>query len=215
VTDKQPEFRAPARAPQPYIQQGLVNGDPDVDAIFRLTRYPKGVKPSLLFDGSKAPMALAPGTLAPFNSQNTLFWRQGFPFMMIPKTVSFRACDIWRGYFAERLLWTVGGQLVYQKPSAFQERNSHSYLDDFRDEWQVYDDSGNLVQLLRDFRPTKKGTLFSDMMELAEQMATAGLWEQGDVEMLSAWLDDLRDIGIAEPETVNWEWQAQAKEFLR
>lgn len=60
---------------KPLIQQGLANGDPDVDAVFRLTRATKGEKIRVAFDGSAPPVALPRGIMAPINSQNTLFLR--------------------------------------------------------------------------------------------------------------------------------------------
>ena len=53
----------------PLIQQGLVNGDPDVDAIFRLTRKYPLVPLEVTFDPSAPPVFLPEGIFSPFNSQ--------------------------------------------------------------------------------------------------------------------------------------------------
>jgi hypothetical protein len=37
--------------------------------------------------------------------------------MYIPITTTFRVCDIWRGYWAQRLLWEVRSTLVIADPS--------------------------------------------------------------------------------------------------
>ena len=72
------------------IQQGVVNGDPDVDAIFRLTRKDKSVDLKVEFDAAAPPVVLPPDTMAPFNSQNTLFLHKALWAFLIPTTV---ACE--------------------------------------------------------------------------------------------------------------------------
>ncbi|XP_071096040.1 uncharacterized protein [Haliotis cracherodii] len=114
----------------PLIQQGLVNGDPDMDALFRLTRKKRNSVLNVTFD-RMAPNVIVPkGTFSPFNSQNTLFFYDAFWALMLPVTVTFRVCDIWRGYWAQRLLWEIGGTLGFIAPNAFQKRNPHSDIND-------------------------------------------------------------------------------------
>jgi hypothetical protein len=52
--------------------------------------------------------------------------------MLIPSTTPMRVCDIWRGYFAQRLNWDIGGELMFGQEDVRQIRSSHSYLDDFK-----------------------------------------------------------------------------------
>jgi hypothetical protein len=69
------------------IIQGLADGDPDVDAIFRLTtnesRFP------VIFNDTKAFYKLGQGQYCPANTQNTI-WRkpQDFPLLYIPSCPS-------------------------------------------------------------------------------------------------------------------------------
>lgn len=85
------------------IQQGLANYDPDVDAIYRLTR-PLNIN----FD-EKTPVSLPKGLMCPWNSQNTLFYKSAFWGTLIPITTTFRVCDIWRSYWVQRILWEIDG----------------------------------------------------------------------------------------------------------
>lgn len=85
-----------------YLVQGLANVDPDVDAIYRLT-LPLGIT----FDGDAWAVALPSGAFCPFNSQNTLFAKEALWGLLIPVTTTFRVCDIWRGYWVQRMLWQV------------------------------------------------------------------------------------------------------------
>ena len=87
------------------IQQGLANGDPDVDAIFRITRKDQAEDIRVKFSDTSPAVAYPFGTFSPFNSQNTLFLHDALALLYIPMTTSFRVCDIWRGYWAQRLAW--------------------------------------------------------------------------------------------------------------
>lgn len=90
----EPEFFADITKAEGHllIQQGLADGDPDVDAIFRLTRGN-----IITFDHDKEPIALPAQVFCPFNSQNTVFYYDAFWALVLPITKTFRVCDIWRG----------------------------------------------------------------------------------------------------------------------
>ncbi|EYC02169.1 hypothetical protein Y032_0101g3342 [Ancylostoma ceylanicum] len=116
------------------VQQGLVHKDPDVDALYRLLHADKREGLDRGFNKFAPPITLASGTYAPWNSQNTLFHRRAFFTLLLPVTVAFRVTDIWRSYFAQKLLHLVGENIAFYPANAIQIRNSHNYLDDFRSE---------------------------------------------------------------------------------
>ena len=180
------------------IQQGVVNGDPDVDAIFRLTRKDKNIDLKVEFDPDAQPVVLPPRTMAPFNSQNTLFLSKALWAMLIPTTVTFRVCDIWRGYWAQRLLWDIGSHLSFFPPNAVQYRNAHNYLIDFIDEKLLYHDSGRLVDFLDNWK-SEKPDFFSRVLDLSVAMVHQGFWEINDAIITEAWLTDLVSIGYEMP----------------
>ena len=181
------------------IQQGVVNGDPDVDAIFRLTRKDKDVDLKVEFDKEAPTVLLPPKTMAPFNSQNTLFMNKGLWGMLLPITVAFRVCDIWRGYWAQRLLWDVGSHLSFFPPNAVQFRNAHSYLADFVDEKMLYHDAGRLVEFLISWKSEKKD-FFGRVLDLSVAMVEQGFWEMNDAILTEAWLTDLVSTGYEIPD---------------
>ena len=77
----------------PLIQQGLVNGDPDVDAVYRLTR--KNLQSlNIQFDSNAPPLVLNRNQYAPINSQNTFYHYNSFFTLVFPLNVTFRECDI-------------------------------------------------------------------------------------------------------------------------
>lgn len=119
-------------APSGYVRQGLADENPDVDAVYRLTR-----KLPITFQ-RRGPVILPAGIWSPFNSQNTLFQRAAFPLLYLPSKCSFRMTDIWRSFVAQRCLWEMDGGVLFHSATVWQERNEHSLLRDFEDEIPGY-----------------------------------------------------------------------------
>lgn len=114
------------------VMQFLTDGDPDVDAIFRI------------FDGRRVYFArdrrFIPdaGTYCPINSQSTIWTPKAFPLMFLPVGVSDRVTDILRGYIAQSCLWNAGRAVAFSSPIGFQNRNSHDLIRDFSEEIPLY-----------------------------------------------------------------------------
>ena len=179
---------------RPYIQQGLANLDPDVDAILRLT---KGVG-TIVFDDSKKPISLPKQCLCPFNTQNTIIHHEAFWGLLIPITTAFRVCDIWRGYWAQRLLWDIDGNICFTKATVVQERNEHNLIHDFIDEIDLYTNVEPLISLLLDWKSDNK-SFFCRMQELTDSMIAKDFYKKKERHVLDAWLEDLQKIGYKEP----------------
>ncbi|KAJ3342713.1 hypothetical protein HDU93_001285 [Gonapodya sp. JEL0774] len=175
------------------ILQGLANLDPDVDAVFRLVRGEDSL-PNVHFCNDTPPIRLAPGSLAPFNSQNTLFDYDAFWALLLPVTVSFRTCDIWRGYYMQRLLWDVGGALTFRGATVDQIRNAHNYLDDFFEESQIYNQAGPITRFLASWKSNEK-TLQSKFRMMFSDLNKHQFLGEEDVKLAIAWLRDLERIG--------------------
>jgi len=189
----------------PLIQQGLVNGDPDVDAIFRMTRkFTKRL--NIQFDGHAPPIIYPSSVFAPYNSQNTMFHYAAFWSLLLPISVTFRTTDIWRGYWAQPLLWKIGGHLGFYPPHTTQNRNSHVYLKDFGEEDQLYTQSGELVQFLSEWKCSETNeNLYKCMLELTEAMVNRSMWGVSEMGLMQAWILDLKKIGYNEPGFQNRE----------
>lgn len=174
------------------IEQGLVNKDPDVDAIYRLTQPPE------VYFEKKNTCALSKNVFCPFNSQNTLFHQLAFWGLYIPATTAFRVCDIWRGYMVQRLLWDAGLSLCFTSPTAIQERNYHDFLKDFRDEQDLYLKAGALVTFLSKWK--NEAPILADRIRaMTYDMAVAGYYKENEKELMEAWLQDLKKIGYQFP----------------
>lgn len=175
------------------IEQGLVNKDPDVDAIQRL------IKSSEIYFEDKNTCALAKDVFCPFNSQNTLFHQKAFWGLYIPSTTAFRVCDIWRGYMTQRLLWDAGLSLCFTAPTAYQERNIHDNLKDFDNEQDLYLKSGNLIAFLLKWK-NDSPHFIDHIRMLTQDMSTAGYWKMHENDFLIAWLHDLEKVGYVFPQ---------------
>ena len=180
------------------VQQGVVDGDPDVDAIFRLTRKDAGVNLHVTFDKTAPPVLLPRGVMTPYNTQNTLHLYDAFWGLVMSKSLTFRVVDIWRGFWAQRLMWEIGSFLAIFPPNAVQFRNPHSFLSDFIEEKHLYHLSSDYVEFLAKWKTTK--TNFLDMiLELSWDMVDKGFWHYDDAIVVQYWLEDLLAIGYKPP----------------
>jgi hypothetical protein len=125
------------------VWQGLADLDPDVDAIYRLLFN------KLVTFERKEPVILPAGKYCPFNSQNTFWTKEAFPFLYLPATTSFRFTDILRGFVAQRLLWAIGMHLGFHQATVFQERNNHDLMKDFKDEVECFLNTRQVIQVLQ------------------------------------------------------------------
>lgn len=127
---------------KPYIQHSLEDKDPDVDAIYRLVLWDE-----VYFDKDKT-IALWENSRCPFNTQNTYWCKEAFPFLYIPHTVIWRACDIWKSYIAQRWIKEMWGSVLFQSPTVYQDRNEHNLQIDFNEEIVCYKEAWNLINVL-------------------------------------------------------------------
>jgi hypothetical protein len=171
------------------IQQGLVAGEPDVDAISRLLFGPR----TLSFSGRS--VALGEGSWCPFNSQNTTWWRDAFPLLYLPAYCSFRTTDILRGFVALRIAWAQGWSLLFHESPVFQDRNKHDLLSDFEQEIPIYLGSSHIAGELERLDIPSGVSQIPDALRLCyEALLRAGVVVPEELRALEAWLGDLADI---------------------
>lgn len=169
------------------VWQGLADGDPDVDAIYRLTR---GL-PCTFDDGE--PVVLATGTVCPFNSQNTAFRPETYALLYLPAHVSFRFTDILRGLVAQPVLWAAGYSLGFTKATVFQDRNEHDYMADFASEIPCYLHVEEVVRIAT--ATVRPGAVVEDnLVAVYRALVHAGIVPEQELALLEAWLTDLQSI---------------------
>lgn len=185
-----PALSAPAPT-ECLIQQGLANGDPDVDAVYRMTQ------PLPVNFNDRASVVLAAGTWCPFNTQNTTIYREAFPFLYLPTYCSFRMTDIWRSFVAQRCLWETGGSLSFGRATVYQERNEHDLLRDFEQEIPGYLKNDKIREVLEG-ATLKPGRAWSRGIEnqtlCYEALVQAGIFPKEELPLLAAWSKDVLSL---------------------
>jgi hypothetical protein len=125
--------------------------------------------------------------------------------------VTFRVTDIMRGYWAQRILWDIGGALSFRRPSVDQIRNVHDYLEDFESELQLYSEAGKLTHFLQHW--TSPATSLRDRIyDLFSAMEAHEFIAAGDRELVALWLGDLERIGYVFPEVTPWVRETAVEE---
>lgn len=170
------------------IHQRMADGAPDVDAIFRLTR-----PESVLFD-HHPDLALGSNVWCPFNSQNTVWYKQAFMLMYLPSTCSFRLTDIWRSFIAQRIAWTCGWNILFRESTVFQQRNPHALMHDFKDEIPGYLNNFQIAEslLALQLAPGVQ-SMEANMMKCYEVFVSMGLMLPLELQMVSDWFADVSD----------------------
>lgn len=169
------------------IQQGLANGDPDVDAVYRLT-----LNNIVTFNSKKKHIAIGKKTWCPFNSQNTTWFKEAFHLLYLPSYCSFRMTDIWRSFVAQRICWENGWHIDFHFPTVLQERNYHNLLKDFQGEVDGYLNNNAICRNLEKVK-LKGGleNLEADMLSCYKVFIDMNLIPKTEIKLLKAWFDDL------------------------
>ncbi len=174
------------------VWQGLADGDPDVDAIYRMT-----VNTPCYFD-NKTPLVLSAGTLSPFNSQNTAFIKPVFPLLYLPASVSFRSTDIIRGLVAQPILWCAGYSLGFTRATVDQERNFHHHLSDFESEIPCYLYPEKIVNAVVG-AVSSRYSIESNLISAYESLIQHGLIPKSEMDLILAWVEDIQNMGANLP----------------
>ncbi|HLL19589.1 MAG TPA: STELLO glycosyltransferase family protein, partial [Rubrivivax sp.] len=184
-----PPLPAPSRVLAP-IQQGLADDNPDVDAIYRLTL-------TLPFTFERQ-LRLAIGDRAwcPFNSQNTVYYREAFPLLYLPAHCSFRMTDIWRSFVAQRICWANGWTVLFREATVAQYRNDHDLMRDFADEVSGYLGNRKIARLLEEL-PLQGGisNIGADMRSCYGVLVENGFIGPDEMPLLDAFLRDVHSTG--------------------
>ncbi len=169
------------------IQQGLANDNPDVDALYRFT----GTLP-IDFDKLDKPLIMEQGSWSPFNSQNTTWHKRAFPLLYLPAHCSFRMTDIWRGFIAQRILWTMDARLSFHNANVYQVRNEHDLLEDFKDEIPGYLGNGLIKDLLEGLTlQIGEEYLLENLRNCYKVMIDNNFIGIEELKLLDAWIFDI------------------------
>ena len=171
------------------IQQGLVQENPDVDALYRLL-----LKLPVSFEKNRR-LILKEKTWCPFNSQNTTWFAQAFGLLYLPAFCSFRMTDIWRSFIAQRILWENDWGLLFHEPTMNQERNIHNLMKDFEDEIPGYLQNKKLCDVLENLNLSAGPEYLLDNLQTCyESLADHKIMTVEEVELLNYWINDLNAL---------------------
>jgi hypothetical protein len=171
------------------IQQGLADGNPDVDAIYRLA-----FQLPIQFRRDRR-IALGSGSLCPFNSQNTSWWPDAYPLLYLPAYCSFRMTDIWRSFVAARIASEFDWHVLFHEPTVVQERNEHDLMKDFAEEVPGYLNNRRIATVLSSLKLTPRlDAIPSNLFACYQALVSIGVIGSEELTLLDAWLEDLRTI---------------------
>lgn len=169
------------------VEQGMVGNEPDLDAIFRLTRSDRPVP-------KDAPnVILGENVWCPFNSQNTKWHSAAFPLLYLPATCSFRMTDIWRSFIAQRGLWLISKHVLFHQFSATQIRNQHNFKHDFLSEIPGYQNNIKIAETLESIQPDDNN-LYNYLQEAYRLLVEEGMFAPEELNMVDAWINDVKNI---------------------
>ena len=136
----------------PMVQAEFWDGDPDIDAICRLSK-----KPIVKFNPFDP---FTTKQLTPFNSQNTFLHRDVLKYYSVfPYTG--RMDDIWGAYVMQHYF---PNSVIFAKASVYQARNPQDLVKNLENEVIGYRGTLNLIDNIKDYRdllPTKTVEYFN------------------------------------------------------
>lgn len=172
---------------QPVVM-GLVDQDPDVDAIYRMTQ-----QLPYLFDYKEKVVTLADGAWCPWNSQNTWWRKECLPLMYLPTTVTPRVTDILRSYVATAILQKFGLGVGITAPTAIQVRNQHNLLKDFADEMPLYLHADQMMACIIE-GIEESDNYYTAMYDAYSNLADYYFVEKSEIGALLAYLGEAQKI---------------------
>ena len=121
------------------IQADFWDGDPDIDALCRLSKMPVCKFNDFQPFGSNQ--------ISPFNSQNTFLSREVLPFYAVLPHAG-RMDDIWGGYIVQNYF---PQSVVYNKATVYQDRNEQDLVTNLENEVIGYRNTLNLLNDLKNY----------------------------------------------------------------
>ncbi len=171
------------------VAAGLWLGDPDIDAMERITLRPTVYQISKVLESG---LVVDDACLSPFNSQNTAYIAELAPLMMVLVGVG-RYDDIWASYIAQRVMVEMDYHVHFGAPFVWQQRNPQSLWKNLKDELFGMEFS---ARFCADLRPAKldAGSVLVKLRRLYEHMRGLGYLPPEVYELGKAWSDDVEKI---------------------
>jgi hypothetical protein len=187
--EKEPCKTAPITNVKVGISEGIVMGDPDVDAVDRVASNPRVLSASdILRNG----IVVCHNCFSPFNNENTAYRREIAPVMMLPVGLG-RADDIFSAYVAERILADTDYYIHHGQPFAWQQRNPHDLLSDLSEEMFQMQNVWRFVQSLQAMKLPNGDTL-TKLSHLYGEIARLKYMPSILNQLAKAWSTDIEQV---------------------
>lgn len=168
---------------KPSIVNGLVENDPDVDALFRII-----CNHNVTWEKDQK-ILVSNKNVCVFNTQNT-FWlnQELFITMLIPSSVSFRYCDILRGIICNIILNKTNNYMMYTSPNVTQIRNEHNLISDFKSEYEMYIHNENILDII-DVGILRGHSIKEMMIKIYDNLISREIMKESDKIILIKWFE--------------------------
>lgn len=173
------------------VWQAIADGNPDVDAIYRLT-----IGKNIMFNWNM-PLALTEGCYCPFNSQSTFWRRELLPLMYLPAFVTMRFTDILRGYIAQCIMQHFGYSLGFCSSVVYQERNEHNLMMDFLLEQDCYTWAESLPAIINNSIGEAK-TIEAALFNVYCGLLPYKIVKPQEIQLLECWLRDCINVSYVQ-----------------
>jgi Reversibly glycosylated polypeptide len=171
------------------VAAGLWMGDPDIDAMQRLTNGPMVLSCSELI---RSGLTVSPSCMTVFNSQNTAFLRALAPLLMVWISVG-RYDDIWAAYVTQRIMREEDYAVHFGRPFVWQERNVQNLWNNLRDEVMGMETTPRFVRDLNDMELGGGGVL-ERLRALYRQLGKLDYIPKPCLDLGEAWCADFERI---------------------
>ena len=183
-----PNAFGPLSNPRVGIVNGLIYGDPDINA---LDRYPDGGPRVHSYIIPRTGVAVNPRTTwTPINSQNTAYVRELAPLAFVLPGVG-RYDDIWASFMALRVMEATGCHVLFGEPSVIQERNPHNWMVDLERELYGMQHTEAFCASLKAVKVDPQRSVLDNLAAVADG---AALLPVKAVCFLLAYLDDVARV---------------------
>ena len=172
-----------------YLQQGVCEGNPDVDAIYRIINKKINIKFKANYNFSLGK------SFSPINSQNTIWFKKFFPLMYLPVTCTMRTTDIWRGIIALNIILNDNLSILFFGTTMKQFRNVHNLANDLNQEMPLYKDvfdGFNKLQSLKLKRGSKN--YIYNLLKSYDALIELKIFKKQEIFFLNAWVKDISSI---------------------
>ena len=177
---------------KPLIYQGLLNGEPDIDEIFLMTRKNRNDSLNIVFN-QNYPLLFIPGNFVPINSKNTKYLYDIFPSLPFFSSLNNRINDIYRGYIMQTYAWKYKGGIIFINSNIYKNRNMNINNTNFLKEQKLYFEINNLLKIFKD-KGKKESCPKDFLIGLIKSLVSKKILKKIDLKIYLAFLKDLSEF---------------------